>query len=131
MKTLITLTSITTIIVMSILLILSGLKGYGEEVNQSWINMSANSMYIIVVISCLLIVFKEFKLDNKLWIVLFSLPIDLIILSFILPMFGMRMHPLILFIFDVYVLIIFSYYLGYQLHSNSAMNSHTKENIDS
>lgn len=116
---------------MSILLILSGLKGYGEEVNQSWINMSANSMYIIVVISCLLIVFKEFKLDNKLWIVLFSLPIDLIILSFILPMFGMRMHPLILFIFDVYVLIIFSYYLGYQLHSNSAMNSHTKENIDS
>lgn len=116
---------------MSILLVLSGLKGYGEEINQSWIDISANSMYVIVIISCLLIVFKEFRLDNKLWVVLFSLPIDLIILSMILPFFGIRMHPLILFIFDVYVIIIFSFYLGHRYQYKATTILHTNDKTNS
>lgn len=131
MNKLITLTSITTILIMSAVLVLSGLKGYGEEVNQKWIDMAANSMYVIVVISCLLIVIKEYQLDNKLWIVLFSLPLDLIILSLILPLFGIKMHPIILFIFDVYVLIIFSVYLGYQYKTDAIIESKTQANIGS
>jgi len=128
MKKLIILTSMTTIVIMSFLLILSGLKGYGQNINQSWIDMSANSMYVIVVISCLLIIVKEYKNQNMRWIVSFGLPIDIIILSVILPLFGIRMHPIILFIFDVYVLIVFSYYLGYQFNIDSKRESESPLN---
>jgi len=128
-KKLIKLTSVTSILIMSTLLVLSGLKGYGEAVNQTWIDVTANSLYVMVIIACLLILIHEFKNDNKLWIILFGLPIDLIILSVILPVFGINMHPAILFIFDVYVLIVFSFYMGYQFKSNAVSESNTNHNI--
>lgn len=98
---------------MSCLLVLSGLRGYGETIPQAWIDLSANTMYAIVIIACILILVKELPKSRKLWVILFSLPIDILILSLILPLVGIKMHPIILFLFDVYVLLIFSFYLGH------------------
>ncbi len=114
MDKLITLTCWSTIVVMSLLLILTGMRGMEETIPQLWIDSLASTMYAIFIITSLLVIYREYTLENKFWLFLFALPIDVLIISIILPYFNINMHTSILFLFDVYVLILFSFYLGHQ-----------------
>lgn len=117
MNKLITVTCWSTIFVMSALLILTGMRGMGETIPQAWINILASTMYALFVITSLIILYKEYNVGNKQWLFLFALPLDVLIISLILPYFNIKMHSSILFLFDVYVLILFSFYLGVRKHN--------------
>lgn len=118
-----------TICLLSLLIIFSGSKSMGIDVPTQWIDISSSSMYIFFVASCLMILYKEFKSGHTTWLFLFSLPMDLLIISLILPYFNISMHPSILFLFDVYVLILYSYYLGSKRH-DSIEDSTSKLGLD-
>ncbi len=93
------------------------MKGHGIEVSQDHISVAVNVMYTFFVLAALLILFREFKAGNTFWVVVFGLPIDVLILSMILPLFNIGFHPVILFSFDVYILCAFSMYLGVRYYN--------------
>ena len=118
MKNFIAFTSWATIISSSIVLVMTGMKGYGVDINQDYISLAANVMYSFFLLASLLILFREYKDGNTFWLVIFGLPVDVLILSLILPLFNIRFHPVILLTFDVYIIIAFSMYLGIRYYHN-------------
>ena len=94
------------------------MKGYGVDINQEHISLAANVMYSFFILAALLILFREYKAGDRFWFVVFGLPLDVLILSVILPLFGITFHPVILFTFDVYIIIAFSMYLGVRYYHN-------------
>lgn len=130
MDRLITMTCWSTIFVLSALLILTGMRGMGETIPQARINILASTMYALFVITSLFVLYREYKAGNKSWLFLFALPLDVLLISLILPYFNIKMHSSILFLFDVYVLILFSYYLGVRRHNDGESIVVTTSPID-
>jgi uncharacterized membrane protein len=132
MTAIIKVTCYISILCTAIVLVLSGMKGYGIDIQQKHITLAVNLMYSFFVLATLLILYKEFKDNNKKWLVAFSLPMDVLLLSVILPLFNIRFHPSILFIFDVYILIVFSFYLGATYQSeNKELKQQTELHCES
>lgn len=114
-----------TILILGVLIILAGTKSMGVNIPTNWISIASSSMYLLFISSSLVILYKEYSLGHKKWLFLMALPIDLLIISLFLPYFNVQMHPSILFLFDVYVLILYSYYLGFNNQLDKADNTAT------
>lgn len=119
MKNFVPIMSCLSVLSASCVLVLTGMKGYGVNINQEHISLAANLMYSFVILASLFILYKELKTGNMKWLIAFSLPIDTLILSVILSQFDIQFHPLIIFLFDVYVIILFSFYLGAKYYSEN------------
>ncbi len=126
MENIIKVSSLLTVLCTSAVLILTGMRDHGLDIQQAYISIAVNLMYSFFILAAILILYKEFKSGDKKWLIAFGIPIDILILSVILAVFDIRFHPSILFAFNVYLLIVFSFYMGAVYYTKSEEKTMTK-----
>ena len=95
----------------SVLLTGIGMKGLNESFPQIIIDISLQGMHFSFFLGSILIILQSYKKQKWVYFTLYLLPLVLLIASIVLIMFSIRFPSILLFVFDLYIIIIGVNYL--------------------
>lgn len=96
----------------SVLLIGTGMRGIGQSFPDILISISLQGMHFTFLIGGILTVISCFKDKRWMYFFMYLIPLISLLTSLVLIIFDIRFPALLLFIFDIYILIISINYLS-------------------